>query len=60
MGLALDEPREGDTTDEVDGLPIIMDPFAAKIVKESDGLSINYTFYGPVAELLGRAAGGCS
>ena len=59
MGLALDEPREGDETFQVDEVPVIMDPFAVKIVKESGGLTIRDTLFGPMAELAGAVAGGC-
>lgn len=59
MGLALDEPREGDETHQVDGLRVIMDPFAAKLVKESGGLHIHSSIFGPTAELAGAAGCGC-
>lgn len=59
MGLALDEPKAGDETFNVDEIPIIMDPFAAKVVNESGGLTIRDTPFGPIAELVGAVAGGC-
>ncbi len=60
MGLALDEPKEGDETHQVDGVNVIVDPFAAKIIRESGGLTIRNTLFGPMAELQGAAAGcGC-
>jgi hypothetical protein len=60
MGLALDEPRDGDETYQVDGLSVVVDPFAQKVIKDSGGLSIKHSIFGPVAELEGAAAGGCS
>lgn len=60
MGLALDEPREGDETHQVDGLSLIMDPFAAKLVKESGGINIRSSMFGPTAELAGAVGCGCS
>lgn len=59
MGLALDEPAENDETFDIDGLTVVMDPFAARIVKESEGLDITNTMFGPQAQLRGVAAGGC-
>lgn len=59
MGLALDEPRDGDESFQVNEVPVIMDPFAAKVVKESGGLTIRDTLFGPMAELQGATAGGC-
>jgi hypothetical protein len=59
MGLALDEPREDDERFDSDDLPIVMDPMAAKMVRESGGMAIRSTAFGPVAELRGMAAGGC-
>ena len=57
MGLALDEPRDGDQTYQVDGLDVIVDPFANKIISDSGGLTIKNTLFGPTAELEG--ATGC-
>jgi hypothetical protein len=59
MGLALDEPKEGDEKHEIDGLTLIIDPFASKIIRDSGGLAITNSHFGPVAELNGAAAGGC-
>jgi hypothetical protein len=59
MGLALDEPKEGDEQFDVDGLNVIIDPFAAKMIKDSGGLRIRSSIFGPMAELTGAAAGGC-
>ena len=53
MGLALDEPRESDQSYTVDGLSIIIDPFAAKLVKDAGGLTIRSSLFGPQAELQG-------
>lgn len=53
MGLALDEPRESDQSFTIDGLNIIIDPFAAKLVKDAGGLSIRNSLFGPMAELQG-------
>jgi hypothetical protein len=58
MGLALDEPKEGDERYELDSLAVIMDPFAAKIVKDSGGLSIKNGIFGPMAELSGATSCG--
>lgn len=55
MGLALDEPKEGDERYDVESLAVIMDPFAAKIVKDSGGLAIRNGIFGPMAELSGAA-----
>jgi hypothetical protein len=60
MGLALDEPRDGDETHEMGDLSLIVDPFAMKLIRESGGLSIKSGVFGPMAELNGAAAGGCS
>jgi len=51
MGLALDEPKEEDINYEVRELPVIVDPVALKIIKESGGLTIRSGPFGPVAEL---------
>ena len=59
MGLALDEPKEGDERLDVDGLNVIIDPFAAKIIRDSGGLRIRSSMFGPMAELEGKVAGGC-
>ncbi|MCA1960070.1 MAG: hypothetical protein LDL33_04670 [Desulfomonile sp.] len=58
MGLALDEPRDNDQSHTVDGLKIIIDPFAAKLVKDAGGLTIRNSIFGPQAELQGVT--GCS
>lgn len=58
MGLALDEPREGDESYQVDGIDVTVDPFALKIIRESGGISIRSSIFGPTAELNG-ASGGC-
>ncbi len=58
MGLALDEPKENDETHQVDGLRVVFDPFAAKIIKEAGGVDIRNRFFGPAAELHGAAACG--
>jgi hypothetical protein len=60
MGLALDEPREGDETHQIDGLQIIADPFAMKLINESGGLTIKSSLFGPMAELNASGGGGCS
>jgi hypothetical protein len=60
MGLALDEPREGDESYTVDDIPVIMDPFALKIVRESGGASIRSSIFGPMVELNSATAGACS
>ena len=59
MGLALDEPRDGDETFQVDGITVLVDPFAAKVIRESGGVSIKSSLFGPVVELAG-AVGGCA
>jgi len=61
MGLALDEPKEGDETLQVNELPLIVDPFAMRIIRESGGLAIKHTLFGPTAELQSAGRGcGCS
>lgn len=59
MGLALDEPRDGDETYQVDGLSVVVDPFAQRVIKDSGGLTIKHSIFGPIAELAGAAAQGC-
>jgi len=59
MGLALDEPREGDESHELDGLNVIIDPFAAKMVRDSGGVAIRNSLFGPMAELQSALGGGC-
>jgi hypothetical protein len=61
MGLALDEPREGDEKYEVNQLPVIVDPFAMKVIKESGGIKIRSSIFGPMAELESSCGdGSCS
>ena len=60
MGLALDEPRDGDETYQIDGLSVVCDPFAHRVIKDSGGLTIKHSIFGPMAELNGAVAGGCS
>jgi hypothetical protein len=60
MGLALDEPREGDHSYSVEDLPLIVDPFALTIIKESGGIAIKSGIFGPMAELNGQDRGACS
>jgi hypothetical protein len=60
MGLALDEPREGDERYTVEEIPVTMDPFALKVVRESGGVSIKSSIFGPTAELNNSAGGSCS
>ncbi len=59
MGLALDEPKEADERYQVDGLTLVLDPFAFKLVRDAGGLSITHSVFGPVAELQGAASLGC-
>jgi hypothetical protein len=58
MGLALDEPKENDETHQVDGVRLIVDPFAAKIIRDAGGIAIRNSFAGPAAELHGAVACG--
>jgi hypothetical protein len=51
MGLALDEPKEEDVNYEASDVPVIVDPFALKIIKESGGVTIRSGPFGPVVEL---------
>ncbi len=60
MGLALDEPKEGDESYQVDGLQLVVDPFAMRIVRESGGMNIKHTLFGPVAELQSSSGAGCN
>lgn len=62
MGLALDEPREGDIQVPVDGIRVLMDPFTHKIITESGGLTIRSSIFGPTAELNAsvKTSCGCS
>lgn len=59
MGLALDEPRDGDEAYDVDELRVIMDPFASKLVRESGGLQVKSGIFGPMAELESSAGKSC-
>jgi hypothetical protein len=60
MGLALDEPREGDEKYQVNELPLIVDPFALKLITESGGVTIKSSIFGPSAELENVGHSGCS
>ncbi len=60
MGLALDEPREGDASYEINNLPLVVDPFALKLIRESGGINIKSGTFGPMAELENSAGGSCS
>jgi hypothetical protein len=60
MGLALDEPKEGDQTYQVNGMSVIVDPFAMTIIKDAGGLAIKSNIFGPVAELENASCGSCS
>jgi len=60
MGLALDEPKEGDESHQVDGLQVVVDPFAMRIIRESGGIKIKNTLFGPMAELQSCSSGSCS
>lgn len=51
MGLALDEPKDGDVNYDVREIPVVVDPMALKIIKESGGVTIKSGPFGPVAEL---------
>ena len=59
MGLALDELRDGDETYQIDGISVIVDPFANKVINESGGVAIKSSLFGPTAELA-NSAGACS
>jgi hypothetical protein len=59
MGLALDEPRDGDEAYDVDELRVIVDPFASKLIRESGGLHVKSGIFGPMAELESMAGGSC-
>jgi hypothetical protein len=60
MGLALDEPKEGDENYQINGLQVTVDPFALKLIKESGGVTIRSSIFGPMAELNGATCGDCS
>ncbi len=60
MGLALDEPREGDENYQVNGLQVTVDPFALKLIRESGGITIRSSIFGPMAELNAASGGSCS
>jgi hypothetical protein len=60
MGLALDEPREGDENYQINGLQVTVDPFALKVIRESGGITIRSSVFGPMAELNSAAGGSCS
>jgi hypothetical protein len=60
MGLALDEPREGDEKYHVENLPVTVDPFALKVIREAGGIAIKSSIFGPMAELNGAGGESCS
>jgi len=59
MGLALDEPRDGDETYTLQDLRVVVDPFALRIIKDSGGIAIKSGIFGPAAELENTATGTC-
>jgi hypothetical protein len=59
MGLALDEPRDGDERYEVNDISLVVDPFALRVIKQSGGLTIRSSVFGPMAELKGSQAADC-
>jgi len=59
MGLALDEPRDGDETYDIDELRVVVDPFALKLIRESGGVNIKSGMFGPMAELQSKVGGSC-
>jgi hypothetical protein len=62
MGLALDEPRDGDSSYEINEVPLVADPFAMKLIREAGGINIKSGIFGPTAELDNSSCGtgGCS
>jgi hypothetical protein len=60
MGLALDEPRDDDATYEINDVPLVVDPFALKLIRESGGINIKSGMFGPMAELENCSGGSCS
>ncbi len=60
MGLALDEPRDGDETYTLQDLRIVVDPFALRIIKDAGGIAIKSGIFGPMAELENANTGTCS
>ncbi len=60
MGLALDEPHDEDKSYTVEDVPVIVDPFALKIITEAGGIKIKQSIFGPTAELTRAASGECS
>lgn len=59
MGLALDEPKDGDERYEIDDISLAIDPFAMRVIKQFGGLNIRSTMFGPTAELQGAQVGSC-
>jgi hypothetical protein len=59
MGLALDEPNEGDEKFTVEEVPVVADPFAMQIVRQFGGIDIRSSIFGPVAELRGAEKSAC-
>lgn len=59
MGLTLDEPKDNDEKHTIDGLTVIVDPFAMRVIKEFGGISIKSSIFGPMAELQNRPSAGC-
>lgn len=60
MGLALDEPRDGDETYTLQDLRVVVDPFALRIIQDAGGIAIKSGIFGPMAELENASAGSCS
>jgi hypothetical protein len=60
MGLVLDELRDGDTNYDIDEVPVVVDPFALKVIKDSGGVTIRSSLFGPMAELNASAGTGCN
>ncbi|MBM3301021.1 MAG: hypothetical protein FJY85_13840 [Deltaproteobacteria bacterium] len=59
MGLALDEPRDGDERYEVNDVSVVVDPFAMRVITQSGGLAIKSGIFGPLAELQGAQTTEC-
>ena len=61
MGLALDEPKEGDEIIyNVDGLSVIVDPYVKKLISDAGGLSITSGLFGPSSELNSAGKAACN
>jgi Fe-S cluster assembly iron-binding protein IscA len=59
MGLALDEPQDGDEKHEIEGIEVYLDKWATRV----DAIKIHYTehpYYGGFSVSTGESSDSCS